>query len=280
MTVAVSERELAVSRPAIKRDCSTVCGVAIDRLGMKDVLERCEVAIDSGTPLHIGVVNAAKLVAMRRNPRLRAAVLQSDLILADGMAVVWASRVSQRRLPERVAGIDLFLELMRKADEKSWSVYFLGATKGVVEAVVTKATNEWPRMQIAGYRDGYFSREEAPDVAEAIGATAPDILFVAMTSPKKEEFMAAYATKMRALVTHGVGGSFDVFAGKTRRAPSWMQRLGLEWLYRVRQEPRRLWKRYLVTNSVFTAQICLDVARRVMRRERTRIGVSREASNA
>ena len=125
------------------------------------------------------------------------------------------------------------------------------AKDDVIERVVEIAQRDYPGIQIAGHRNGYFSSGEEEGIARSIRDARTDLLFVAMTSPKKEIFMRRWGSLMKVKVCHGVGGSFDVMAGVTRRAPSWMQICGLEWLFRVLQEPRRMWRRYLVTNTIF-----------------------------
>ena len=243
-------------------------GVPIAAVRMDDVLARVDEAIRTREPLHLGVVNAAKLVNMRKDAALRADVLSSDLILADGMSVVWASRVLRRALPERVTGIDLMLRMLEAGDSRGYRMYLLGATGEVLSAVVQRIALEYPGVQIAGHWDGYFSTQEERRVAHDIAASAPDILLVAMTSPRKERFLARWRGELRVPVTHGVGGSFDVFAGKVRRAPQAWQRLGLEWLYRVLQEPRRLWRRYLVTNTRFCGLVFAEAATAIAARWR------------
>lgn len=226
-------------------------GINMHAATMMQVVAVCRRAIDSRRPLRIGVVNAAKIVNMQRQPLLHESVSGSDIVLADGMAVVWASRILGRPLPERVAGIDLFEQLLELADERGFSVYLLGATQDVMSKLVGQIRERYPGLKIAGARDGYFSEEEAEQVATEIRLARPDMLFLGMTSPKKELFMRKWGEYIDASVCHGVGGSFDVLAGKVRRAPRIWQRLGLEWLFRVFQEPGRMWKRYLVTNSLF-----------------------------
>jgi N-acetylglucosaminyldiphosphoundecaprenol N-acetyl-beta-D-mannosaminyltransferase len=242
-----------------------VLDVAIHAATMDDVVALCREAIHRRERLVIGVVNAAKLVKMRGDSLLRDSVLNADLVVADGLAVVWASRLLGEPLPERVAGIDLFVELLHLADREGRSVYLLGAKPEVLRAVEARIRDELPGARIAGSRDGYFTAEESEQVAGEIEAAAPDLLFVGISTPKKEIFLGRFAERMNVPVYHGVGGSFDVLAGRTRRAPEWIQRWGLEWLYRLVQEPRRMWKRYLVTNTLFIAL----VARQWVRRFRT-----------
>ncbi|MDM8007796.1 MAG: WecB/TagA/CpsF family glycosyltransferase [Phycisphaerae bacterium] len=242
-----------------------VLGVPVDPLTMRDVLAGCEDAIRSRSRLLIGVVNAAKIVRMREDPDFSAAVTSSDLVLADGMAVVWAARLLGQPLPERIAGIDLFEGLLRLADAIGARVYLLGARQDVLDTVVRKISTEHPRVRIVGAHDGYFRDAEVDTVVEDIRASQADMLFVAMSPPKKEFFIAKWGPALGVPVCHGVGGSFDVLAGRTQRAPEWMQRAGLEWFHRVLQEPARLWRRYLTTNASFAGILMAELVSRVCR---------------
>jgi N-acetylglucosaminyldiphosphoundecaprenol N-acetyl-beta-D-mannosaminyltransferase len=226
---------------------------------MDQAVALCAAAVQQRRPLVIGVVNAAKVVNMQRQPILRDSVLDSDMILADGIAVVWASKLLRRALPERVAGIDLFERLLAVANERHYSVYFLGASQDVLEAMLARVRQRYPDLRISGSRNGYFKDAESEAVAADIRAAAPDMLFLGMTSPKKEVFLARWGRGLNVAVCHGVGGSFDVMAGKVKRAPRLWQRLGCEWLYRVVQEPRRMWKRYLVTNTLFAGMLVREM---------------------
>lgn len=234
-------------------------GLPLHALSMDEVLDRVDQAVAERRPLHLGVVNAAKIVTMRRDRELREAVLASDLILADGMSVVWAGRLLGHPVRERVAGIDLMLGMLRRGQTRGYRVYCLGATPEVLERATERIAADYPGVVIAGRHHGYFSAEEEAAVAADVAAARPDILLVAMTSPKKERFLARWAGEMAVPVCHGVGGSFDVLAGVVRRAPDRWQRLGLEWLFRLAQEPRRLWRRYLVTNTIFCALVIREL---------------------
>ena len=226
--------------------------VPIHKVTMIELIDSCENAIKYRTPLQLGMVNVAKLVNCRKDGELRRSVVDSDIIAADGQGVVWLSRLAGCPLPERVAGIDVMYTLMQRAAQKQYRIFFLGAKPDVLETVIQKAQRDYPGLQVAGSRDGYFDLEaEGRQVAEQIRDSNADILFVAITPPKKELFLDRFKTVLNVPVCHGVGGSFDVFAGVTKRAPLWMQKAGLEWFYRVIQEPRRMWKRYFVTNSIF-----------------------------
>ncbi|MBY8339129.1 WecB/TagA/CpsF family glycosyltransferase [Streptomyces spinosirectus] len=236
-------------------------GVELDPLTMDETVERCLEAVRDKRQLEIGVVNAAKLVNMRRDERLAKAVSGCDLVLADGQAVVWAGRVLRAPLPERVAGIDLFLRLLAEAEAAGISVYFLGAKQEVMERMLLRVADRFPGLKVAGSRNGYFDDSEQQEIADTIARSGAQMLFLGMTSPKKEIFTAAYGTRTGARVVHGVGGSFDILAGVTKRAPATWQRWGLEWLYRVKQEPRRLGRRYLTTNVSFLLMTARELIR-------------------
>lgn len=230
---------------------SNVLGFYIDNMDMSEVLDRVEAFIIEGGPHQHVVVNVDKLVKAHRDPNLKNIINQCDLINADGMPVVWASRLLGEGLKERVAGIDLFIKLVERSEEKGWRVYLLGARESVVSKIVSLLREKHPSLKIAGYRNGYWTEEEESDVAKTIKSEKPDILFVAMNSPKKEEFLGAYLKDMQVPFAMGVGGSFDVVAGIVKRAPVWMQRTGLEWFYRFLQEPRRMFKRYFIDDTYF-----------------------------
>ena len=243
-----------------------VLGVPVRATTEDRMVELCDEVIRAGSRLAIGVVNAAKMVRMRSDPLLRESVLGSDVVLADGMSVVWASRLLGQPLPARVNGTNLFEKLLALAEARGYPVYFLGATQDVLDAMLERITARHPRLRIAGAQHGYFRDEDGEGVAEAVAAAKPDMLFLGMTSPKKEVFMARHGPRMQVPICHGVGGSFDVLAGVVPRAPVSWQNAGLEWLFRLLQEPRRMWKRYLVTNSLFTFWVGREWLGRLLRR--------------
>lgn len=224
-------------------------GVPLDLLTMDQTVERCEALIESGRPVQHVVINASKANMMEDVAGLREVIRGCDLVNADGQSVVWAGKLLGIPVPERVAGIDLMERLLELAEERTYPVYFLGATDEVLGAFTAKALRRFPRLRIAGYRNGYFKNDA--DVAAQVAASGARILMVGISSPRKEFFLAEQLPAMGPLFAMGVGGSFDVWAGKTKRAPAWMQKAGLEWFYRFLQEPRRMWKRYLVGNTRF-----------------------------
>ncbi|MCL3817845.1 WecB/TagA/CpsF family glycosyltransferase [Aeromicrobium wangtongii] len=237
-------------------------GLRIDAMTLDEVVELADVAVRTRRRLLVGVVNAAKIVHLRSDPLLRSSLLECDVLLADGQSVVWASRLLGEPLPERVAGIDLFEQLLARADRDRRAVYLLGATPSVLDAVETAVDTRWPGARVVGSRDGYFDASQSGEVAASIAASGADMLFIAMPSPKKEIFLGTYGATLGVPVMHGVGGSFDVIGGLTRRAPARWQRWGLEWLYRVLQEPGRLWRRYLTTNTAFMVLLLRERVRR------------------
>jgi polysaccharide biosynthesis protein VpsK len=196
------------------------------------------------------VVNVAKLVNMQKDVQLAEAVRCCDVINIDGMGVVWGARFLGYRIPERVAGVDLFHSLLEMATQNSYPVFLLGAKQDIVSRVAEIVQNSNPGLRVAGYHHGYFWDDEEA-VVDAIRKSGAKLLFVAITSPKKEIFINRWRDRLGVTFVMGVGGTFDVVAGKVKRAPLWMQKFGLEWFYRVIQEPRRMWKRYLTTNLSF-----------------------------
>lgn len=229
----------------------TIMNSPVDVLSMQETIDIIDDSIRDRKSLQHIVVNAAKLVNMQEDDELYQSVVDSDIINADGMAVVWAAGFLGTPLPERVAGVDLMQELVILASKKNYRIFFFGGREEVVREVVKKYTNVFGKEIIAGYRNGYFNKDEEPNIAAQIAESKADILFVAISSPTKEIFLNTYKERLKVPFIMGVGGSFDVVAGKVKRAPLWMQKSGLEWFYRFLQEPGRMWKRYLVTNSLF-----------------------------
>tara|TARA_R110002050_G_scaffold282481_1_gene430468 strand:- start:714 stop:1409 length:696 start_codon:yes stop_codon:yes gene_type:complete len=223
---------------------------------MQETLRIVDNTITEGKQLHHVVVNAGKIVAMQKDLQLRKSVNESDLINADGQAVVWASRVLGKPLKERVAGIDLMENLVKLAHQKNYKIFFFGAQEEVVKKVVDTYTNQFSSKIIAGYKNGYFKKNDEQAIAQEIGKSGANILFVAISSPTKENFLYKNKALLQKInFVMGVGGSFDVVAGKVKRAPLWMQKAGLEWFYRFAQEPNRMWRRYLIGNSKFISLV-------------------------
>lgn len=237
--------------------------VPIHAIERSAIRARVDAFVRERTPHYYVAINAAKVVECQHDEALRDAIEEAHLSTADGQSIVWAARLLGRPLPERVTGVDLMHDLLAHAAQRGYSVYLLGATPEIVSACVARATALYPSLRIAGARDGYFRRDEEDAIVAAIRAIAPDLLLLGFGTPAKEYFMHRHYRALGVPFVMGVGGSFDVFAGRIARAPRWMQRAGLEWAFRLAQEPRRLWRRYLVGNTRFIAIVVRElVARR------------------
>ncbi len=242
-----------------------ILGCPVDNLSMQETLCVAEEMIKSRRVHQHVVINVDKLLKFRRDPLLREIIFNCDIINADGMPIIWASRILGRPLKEKVSGIDLMETLIALASKKGYKVYFLGAKEKIVKKVVEIYKSRYSGLLIAGFRNGYWEQSQEQEVAENIRDSKPDILFVAITSPQKEFFLRKYLNIMQVPFVMGVGGSFDIVAGLTKRAPKWMQKIGLEWLYRLIQEPHRLWRRYLIGNSLFIFLVLKEIGIRLCR---------------
>jgi len=242
---------------------SELLGLPFGRAGMTAIVERCLAWCAAPRASHIVVTaNASHLCMMRRDPELRQACQAADLVVPDGMSVVWALRILGRPVTERVAGIDLMTRLFEAGDARALSVYFLGARPEVVQRVVERCRQQYPGLTIAGARDGYFTPADHAAIVDDIRARAPHFLFVGMPTPFKDVFCQRHRDRLQVPVIIGVGGSFDVLAGVIARAPVAAQSMGLEWAWRLVMEPRKLWKRYLTTNTEFVWLVMRELVRR------------------
>jgi N-acetylglucosaminyldiphosphoundecaprenol N-acetyl-beta-D-mannosaminyltransferase len=237
-----------------------VLGCAIDAVDLEQAVDAIEERIVRREPCQHVAINAAKLVRLQRDAQLRDVIAGCELVTADGQAVVWAARVLGRPLPERVTGIELMDAVARRASERGYSVYVLGARPEVLERALAVLREKYPELQLSG-RHGYFSAEEEQEVVETIAEAAPDVLFVAFETPGKELFLARNRDRLRIPFVMGVGGAVDILGGVRKRAPRWLQRLGLEWAFRLAQEPRRLAGRYVVGNTRFTWLVARELVR-------------------
>ena len=207
--------------------------------------------IQSGRRGYVCTVNVAILMMMRADPNLQRFVDGASLVVADGQPLVWASHFQNDTLPERVTGVDLVDQLCALAAKEGFGVYFLGARREVIDAAVSRLKVRHPGLVVSGIADGYFDSEEAPERARAVHESGAKLLLVGMGVPRQEEFIESQWDELGISLAIPVGGSFEVIAGTARRAPVFLQRVGMEWAFRLAQEPRRLWKRYLVTNTQF-----------------------------
>jgi N-acetylglucosaminyldiphosphoundecaprenol N-acetyl-beta-D-mannosaminyltransferase len=236
-------------------------GVPVDPLTMDQTVERVRSLVLDGRPRQHVVLNAAKVVDLRRNRALAEAITQCDVVNADGMSIGWASRLLRCELPERVPGVDLMQRLVAVAEEDGHSVFFLGGRSDVVKRVVGVMQARHPRLKVAGYHDGFWHHDD--EVINAVRRARPHYLFLALPSPRKELWLKHHLNDLGVPFVMGVGGSFDVLVGDLKRAPRLVQQSGFEWAWRLAQEPRRMWKRYLIGNTMFLALLVQQWWRRV-----------------
>jgi N-acetylglucosaminyldiphosphoundecaprenol N-acetyl-beta-D-mannosaminyltransferase len=245
---------------------TTCLGVRLDAITMRGAVDRCvEWCRDPAATRIVFPVNASIVVAMQTDPALRAACDAADMRLADGASLLWATRLEGGRLPERVAGIDLMQRLIERAAADRLSLFFLGARPVVVKRLVEQCRSLYPDVRIAGFRDGYFDRAEENSLVQSIRAGGADILFIGMPTPFKEIWANTFRDQLGVRLILGVGGSFDVVAGFIPRSPLWLQRAGMEWLWRLLREPRRLWRRYMFTNTSFIVLVLTSAIKRTFR---------------
>lgn len=228
-----------------------VMGVPIDPYTISQTVERTRSFIESGSFAHLVGVNADKILQMRDDPRMDAIVRRCEIVNADGASMVMAAKRFGVWVPERVPGIDLMYQLLDLAQREGYGVYLLGAKPEVLEAASSRIRRAYPCLSIVGMRDGYFPYEEYDQVAQDVSDSGADIVLVGITSPKKEALIERFRDLGMRGAYVGVGGSFDVASGLIPRAPLWMQRMGLEWVFRMIKEPRRLFKRYMIGNVRF-----------------------------
>jgi len=226
-------------------------GCSVDILTMAETVELARTSMRDRRRLQHVALNVAKFVNMRTDRVLQSDVMASDVIGIDGMGIVLALRLLGVPVKERVAGIDLFWEVLKVCARDGFRPFLLGATPEVLHGAAEVISAHHPSIRIAGLRDGYFRPEQEAEVVEQIINSKADCLFIAMPTPRKERFLAAYRDRLGVPFIMGVGGSLDVVAGYVRRAPPIVQSMGFEWLYRVYQEPRRMWWRYVNTNTLF-----------------------------
>ncbi|RXH29825.1 MULTISPECIES: WecB/TagA/CpsF family glycosyltransferase [Bradyrhizobium] len=225
----------------------------IDLLTMAETVELARGAMRSRGRLQHVALNVAKFVKMRSDPVLAADVANSDIVGIDGMGILWGARAVGLPARARVAGVDLLAELLAVCAREGFKPYFLGATQAVLHSAMQRARERHPSLAFAGWHDGYFKPEQESDVVRDIRSSGADCLFIGMPTPRKERFLAAHRDDLGVPFIMGVGGAFDILAGTVRRAPALVQRLGLEWLYRIYQEPGRMWWRYATTNTLFAS---------------------------
>ena len=226
-------------------------GAYLDLVTMTEAVDFAERAIAQGVPRQHASLSASVVAEMHRDSALRAALRSFDLVTADGQGVVWGGRLLGYRVPGRVTGIDLMQQLLAQAHVHEYSVFLLGAKPAVLARTVAVVESRYPGIRIAGTRHGYFPRTHEAAIVSSIASSGAQLLFVAFSSPERELFLVRNRDELHVPFAMGVGGSFDVLSGRRKRAPRFLQKLGLEWAFRLVQEPRRLGPRYLAGHTRF-----------------------------
>lgn len=233
------------------RKLVVVLGVPIDNLTMSETIDRLDsfvqIGRETGKTHQVATVNADFAVKSLHDPELRLLLREADMATADGMPLVWGARLLGIDVPERVAGADIVPALAERAAGKGYSIYFFGAADGIAQKAADRLKEQYPNLKIAGVASPPFGSILEMDrrYIEEIKQSKADIVLVALGNPKQEKWIGMYGREIGAPVAIGIGGTLDFMTGQTKRAPAWMQKTGLEWVYRLLQEPQRLWKRYV-----------------------------------
>lgn len=217
-----------------------ILDVPVHPLTMGEAVSVLEESITSGEQAFVVTANAEIIMMCQEDAGYKKIVSQdAKLVLPDGAGAVWAGRHLGYKVPERVAGFDLYCQLLDKAAQKGYKAFFFGGSPGIAEAAKAKSEELYPGVQVVGCRNGYFKEEESQAIIEEINASGADMLFAALGAPKQEKWLVRYREQLKPKILMGIGGSFDVFAGKMERAPKWMQDASLEWLFRLYKQPSR-----------------------------------------
>lgn len=222
----------------------SILGVRVDAVTAAEALDIIEQIVREGRPQQVVTVNPEFVMAAQANQAFRRVLNAAALALPDGIGLVWAARILGQRLPERVAGSDLVPRLAERAARRGWKLFLLGAAPGVAEQAAARLVARCPGLTVAGTYAGSPAAAEEEDIVARVRAVRPGVLFVAYGAPAQELWIARNLERLGVPLCMGVGGALDFIAGVRRRAPRWVQRLGLEWLYRLLQEPWR-WRRQL-----------------------------------
>lgn len=230
----------------------TLFDIPVSTMTLSRTADYLEKVIELRKPHQVITINPIMIMEGMRNPSFRKVLMEADLNVPDGAGVVWAANYARKPVSERVPGIDLMHELLARGDKKGYRVYLLGTDGETIATAAAKLQERYPGVVLAGYRDGYFGPEEDEEVVGQIREAKPDLLFVGRSILIQEPWIAKHKDKLNIPVMMGVGGSFDVIAGKLKRAPVTMQKLRLEWLYRLLQEPTRIGRMSALPRFVWT----------------------------
>ena len=221
-----------------------VWGIKFNPLRKTEIVSQVQRGFQMGRRgIHLTGVNPEQVAKSFRDPLLKEAINDSDIVNIDGILIVWTLRAYGFRIPERAATPDIFESLLREANKRKQTIFLLGAEETVLQNMILKIRTEYPDLRIGGFHNGYYRDTEEAAIVKEIARIAPDYLFLGLPTPQKETFILRYKRELPVGCFYGIGGAFDVKGGKVRRAPQWMQRLGLEWLGRIIQSPKNYGKR-------------------------------------
>ncbi|MCF6199019.1 MAG: WecB/TagA/CpsF family glycosyltransferase [Hyphomicrobiaceae bacterium] len=246
-------------------DRSNFMGVPVHHYDLEETCEIADMAMRTGRRVQQVDINVYKMIELRGDRKLARAVEASDLVSVDGMGVLVGCKLLKVPVRGRVAGVDLMEAIFALCAREGYRPFLFGARQDILEEAVRKVQRDHPGLEIAGRRNGYFKPEDEEGIVADIKRSGADCLFVGIASPIKEDFLFKYRDQLDVPYTMGVGGAFDVLAGKVTRAPDWMQQAGLEWLHRLLMEPGRLWRRYLTSNSKYAVMLTAALARKYLR---------------
>lgn len=246
-----------------------VLGFDICRLSLQETVDFLFDGIKNGRSLVREDINAFKFYLARRNTMVHRTLQSAQIVSADGASMVMAARLLTGQKVARVTGVDLMDQLVRRAQQEDATIYLLGGKEEIVSQLAEQYKEKFGAKILAGYRNGYFQPQDEMAICENINQAKPSILFIGTPSPMKELFISRNIQHLDSVgLVMGVGGAFDVLSGRIPRAPKWMQGCGLEWAFRLIQEPKRMWKRYLVTNTYFLYCVAIESFRRSFVRRR------------
>lgn len=248
-------------RPIVAAKRYQFLNTYVNALTMEQTIDFAEEMIRRRIPTQHVVINALKVNLMQEDPELRRIVNSCPLINADGMSTVWGARLLGIPVQERVAGVDLFLELTERSAQCGYKIYLFGAREEVVKKTKEVLEERYPGVQIVGYRNGYFTEADEPGIVDEMAKSGADIMFVGFSSPKKEYWINRNLQKVNIPFVMGVGGCFDWLAGVTKRPPIWVEKCGLAWFFRLIQEPKRMWRRYLIGNPKYVMLVLKEKLR-------------------
>lgn len=241
--------------------CLRLDGINLLNLSLGETVDAIDAALTANLHTRIAFANADCMNIASRDRQYRRDLSSMDWILVDGIGMRIAGSLFRQRVRDNVNGTDLFPLLCRLLQDRQGSLFLLGGLPGVAADAAHWAESQFAGLRIVGHEHGYLDESAQQDVVRRIHDLRPDILLVGLGAPRQERWITTYAESSGAIVTLGVGGLFDYYAGRIPRAPGWMRRCGLEWVFRLAQEPQRLWRRYLVGNGLFLARYSLRAAR-------------------